>query len=237
MALSTADLCDKYIESPARLKIAEPVFRDFGGVKGFSGPIETIRCFESNPMIRKTLGEAGEGRVLVVDGGGSKRVAIMGDMLAKMGVENGWNGIILNGCIRDSAIIAKLPIGVKALNTYPLKSAKTHPGERGEGRVLVVDGGGSKRVAWFLAVLAKMGVDNGWSGVIINGCIRDSAIIRTMPIGVKALSTYPLKSAKTHPGERSCTVAFAGVEFKPGDHVYADEDGILVSETEMTFDE
>jgi len=79
---ATADLCDKYVTSPSRLAVAEPGhFQDYGGMTAFHGPVETIRCFESNPLVRKTLGEKGNRRVLVVDGGGSHRVAILGDEL------------------------------------------------------------------------------------------------------------------------------------------------------------
>lgn len=129
---ATTDLCDHYMESPGRLLVVEPgKFKDFGGMKAFSGKIETIRCFESNPLVRKTLGEEGDQRVLVVDGGGSQRVAIMGDQLASLAQQNNWSGLVVNGCIRDSAVVRTIPVGVKALNTHPLKSAKSHLGERG----------------------------------------------------------------------------------------------------------
>ena len=100
----------------------------------------------------------------------------------------------------------------------------------GQNRVLVVDGGGSKRVAILGDQIANLAVDNGWAGVIVNGCIRDSAIINGLDIGVKALGTHPVKSLKTYPGERGVAVNFGGVEFVPGYWVYSDEDGIVVSE-------
>jgi len=129
---ATADLCDKYVTSPSRLTVAEPGhFHDYGGILSFSGKIETIKCFESNPLVRKTLNEAGNGRVLVVDGGASKRCAILGDELAGLAHKNNWAGLIMNGCIRDSGVIKTIPVGVKALGTHPLKSIKTHEGERG----------------------------------------------------------------------------------------------------------
>ena len=132
LSYATTDLCDAYINSPARLQAAEAgVFFDYGGVKAFHGQIETVRCFESNPMVRQTLSQPGNNRVLVVDGGGSKRVAIMGDQLASMAHENNWRGVIINGCIRDSKMISTIPVGVKALGTHPLKSLKDHKGERG----------------------------------------------------------------------------------------------------------
>ena len=162
---ATADLCDDHVSSPTRLSVmGSGDFRDYGGVKSFHGQIETVRCFESNPMVRKTLQEPGQGRVLVVDGGGSNRVAILGDMLA------------------------------------------------------------------------KFAQDNGWKGIVVNGCIRDSKVIGTLDVGVKARGTHPLKSAKTHEGERGITVAFGGLEFVPGHWLYADEDGIVISENELKLD-
>lgn len=126
--LKTADLCDKYSDSIA---IAEPLLSDFGGKDIFGGPIETIKTFEDNTLVRATLETPGEGRVLVVDGGGSMRCALLGDNLAKLAIDNGWEGVIVNGCIRDSADIAMMPVGVKALATHPLKSLKNNYGKRG----------------------------------------------------------------------------------------------------------
>lgn len=93
----------------------------------------------------------------------------------------------------------------------------------GDNRVLVVDGGGSKRVAILGDQITQLAVQNQWAGVIVNGCIRDSAIIADMDIGVKALGTHPVKSIKTYPGERGVAVNFGGVEFVRGHWVYADE--------------
>ena len=100
----------------------------------------------------------------------------------------------------------------------------------GDGRVLVVDGGGSKRVAIMGDQIAQLAVENDWAGVIVNGCVRDSAIINGLDIGVKALGTHPVKSLKTYPGERGVDVNFGGVEFIPGRWVYSDEDGIIIAE-------
>lgn len=125
--LLTTDLCDKYAD---RVSIAEPIgFRDFGGKKIFSGEIYTVKCFEDNSYVRKTLETNGEGKVLVVDGGGSMRCALLGDMLGDLAIKNKWNGIIVYGCIRDSAAIGALPLGVKALNVIPIKSNKKNVGE------------------------------------------------------------------------------------------------------------
>ena len=127
MELKTTDLCDAHIE---KLHVAEPIgFKDYGGKKVFNGKIVTLKCFEANPLVRKTLEQNGEGKVLVVDGGGSMRCAMLGDMLGDLAVKNKWNGIIVYGCVRDSADLAKLDVGVKALNTHPMKSARTLEGQ------------------------------------------------------------------------------------------------------------
>jgi regulator of ribonuclease activity A len=150
----TADLCDLHSDS---IQICEPLLQSFGGVNNFSGRVSTVKCFEDNTLVRETVFQKSEGGVLVVDAGGSRRCAMMGDMLAEAAIEHGW------------------------------------------------------------------------SGVIMYGCIRDSADITGMPLGVKALGTHPLKSEKKGFGERDVVVCFAGVKFTPGDYVYADEDGILCS--------
>jgi regulator of ribonuclease activity A len=151
----TADLSDHY---EARVRVCEPIFRDFGGLARFCGPLVTLKCFEDNSLVKSTLAEPGEGRVLVVDAGGSMRCAMLGDLIAGSAVEQGWAGVILYGCVRDRREIAAMPLGVKALAAHPRKSLK-----RGEG-------------------------------------------------------------------QRDLPVTFAGVCFMPGDHVYCDEDGILVSD-------
>jgi regulator of ribonuclease activity A len=104
--------------------------RDFGGVLRFSGPASTVRCFENNPLVREALNEPGRGRVLVVDGGGSRRCALLGDNLAGLAATNGWAGVVINGCLRDAADIGSIPIGVKAIAPHPLKSSKRDPGVR-----------------------------------------------------------------------------------------------------------
>lgn len=138
----TCDLTDKYFKAPVderagqpNIAIIPPNFggtglRDFGGVTRFSGRASTVQCFENNPHVRAALSEPGKGRVLVVDGGGSMRCALLGDMLAACGAENGWAGIVINGCVRDAEDLAKTPIGIKALATHPLKSSKRDAGAR-----------------------------------------------------------------------------------------------------------
>jgi regulator of ribonuclease activity A len=149
----TADLADR--DDPT-MRICDPLFRDFGGLRRFAGPVVTLKCFEDNSLVKTTLAEPGQGRVLVVDAGGSLRCAMLGDLLATSAVEQGWAGVILYGCIRDSHEIA------------------------------------------------------------------------TMPLGVKALATHPRKSLKRGEGQRDIPVTFAGVCFRPDDWVYCDEDGILI---------
>ncbi|GBF91666.1 hypothetical protein Rsub_03970 [Raphidocelis subcapitata] len=171
IAHPTADLCDKYhthdvdatVEEPA-LRILPPIFRDYGGARTFAGPAHTIKCFENNPLVRKAVLGPGRGRVLVVDGGGSLRCALLGDMLGNIAAKNGWSGIIVNGCIRDAEGLGALPeLGVKALATCPLKSSKRDPGVEG-------------------------------APVVIGGCV-----------------------------------------IRPGDYVYADADGVIVSREELSL--
>jgi regulator of ribonuclease activity A len=103
----------------------------------------------------------------------------------------------------------------------------------GRGRVLVIDGGGSLRCALAGDQLAALGVKHGWAGIVVYGCIRDSRAIGEMDIGVLALDTHPLKSIKKNTGEADIAVSFAGATFTPGHYLYADEDGVLVSPTEL----
>ena len=159
--MKTTDLCDKYGD---RLRVAEPIgFRSFGGRVEFHGQIETVQCFEDNTFVRSTLEKEGAGKVLVVDGDGSNRCALLGDNIAELAHKNGWNGMIVFGYIRDSAVLSAIDVGVIALGTNPKKSAK----------------------------------DN--------------------------LGTVNL------------TVRFADVDFVPGEFVYVDEDGIVVSDSELVL--
>jgi regulator of ribonuclease activity A len=127
MSTATTDLLDAHPE----LQTAEPVFRDFGGSQAFAGPVETLAVLEDNTLVREALESPGEGRVLVVDGRGSLRCALVGDRLAALGVEHGWVGIVVNGCVRDTAELARLPIGIKALAAHPRRSEKRGQGRRG----------------------------------------------------------------------------------------------------------
>jgi regulator of ribonuclease activity A len=123
----TADLCDAH---EGGIRVCDPLFRDFGGRRRFAGPAAVLKCFEDNSLVKAALDEPGEGRVLVVDAGGSLRCAMLGDLLAATAVANGWCGVVVHGCIRDSAEIAGMPLGVKALGTHPRRSEKRGEGQR-----------------------------------------------------------------------------------------------------------
>ena len=154
MSAQTADLCDAH----AVVRVVAPMFRSYGKLARFAGRISTVSVHEDNVLVRDALSAVGHGRVLVVDGGGSLRCALLGDNLAQM----------------------------------------AH--------------------------------DQGWAGLIVHGCIRDSAAVASIAVGVLALATHPRKSAKRGAGERDVPVTFGGVTFTPGEHVYVDEDGVVVSE-------
>lgn len=126
MNIQTADLCDQH---EALVQVVAPMFQSYGGRRSFGGPIATLKVFEDNSLVRKALETPGNGRVLVIDGGGSLRCALVGDQLAELGVKNGWAGIVVYGCIRDSRAIGAMDIGVMALNTHPRKSIKKGVGE------------------------------------------------------------------------------------------------------------
>lgn len=157
--LPTADLCDAH----PGVQVAEPVLRHFGGNLRFHGQVATVLCLADNSRVRDAVGEPGDGRVLVVDGGGSLQCALLGDLL------------------------------------------------------------GEKAVA------------SGWAGVVVNGCVRDTGRLGQLALGVLARAAHPRRSAKRGHGERDVPVRFAGVTFHPGDFLYADEDGLLVSPTPLAI--
>ncbi|GAA0238328.1 ribonuclease E activity regulator RraA [Actinomadura nitritigenes] len=154
MDFATADLIDDFGDE---LRSCETQFRRYGGRASFAGPVSTVRCHRDNGLVKRVLNTPGEGRVLVVDGGGSLASALMGDMIAASAVANGW------------------------------------------------------------------------AGVVINGAVRDVVALRGLDLGVKALGSNPRKSAKDGAGEVDAPVAFGGVEFGAGDWLYSDEDGIVVA--------
>jgi regulator of ribonuclease activity A len=158
MSFATADLVDAHSDV---VKSCEAQFRQFGGRVRFQGSIRTVQSTEDNALIKQTLSTPGDGSVLVIDGAGSLRCAVVGDIIAGLGQQNGWSGLVIWGAVRDTAALAKLDIGIKALGSNPWRSSKD-----GRGRVDV-----------------------------------------------------PLR--------------IGGVEFRPGDWLYSDEDGILVSQKQL----
>ena len=128
MNITTADLYDKYGE---RARVVAPVLRHYGGRRRFQGEVVTIQCFEDNSRIRETVASPGVGRVLVVDGGGSTRYALIGDMLAQRALSQGWVALVIYGCIRDTFGLSTMELGVMALATTPRRSATNGKGEIG----------------------------------------------------------------------------------------------------------
>jgi len=124
----TADLCDEHID---KLQVADSIFMDFGGESCFDGEIQTVKVFEDNTLVRTALEKDGKGKVLVIDGGGSFRCALVGDNLVKLAIDNGWRGMVVFGCIRDTRQIMEMRIGVKALGANPTKSIKRNEGQAG----------------------------------------------------------------------------------------------------------
>ena len=128
---STCDLCDAHkLELGTRLFILAPVFHDYGGIPAFSGAVATVKCFEDNSLVKAALDEPGLGRVLVVDGGGSLRRALVGGNVAAAAAKNGWAGVVVDGAVRDRAELAATPVGIRALALVPLPTEKRGAGER-----------------------------------------------------------------------------------------------------------
>jgi regulator of ribonuclease activity A len=125
MRVATADLSDAHPEA----KIAESGLLDFGGRSEFSGFIRTVRCHEDNSLVRAALEGQGDGAVLVVDGGGSRTCALLGDRLGALAIVNGWSGVVVNGCVRDTADLGRMDLGVRALAAHPRRSLKQGRGE------------------------------------------------------------------------------------------------------------
>lgn len=131
MSFKTPDLCDQYeAELGKSVRVVAPMFKCYGGRAAFSGRIVTLKLFEDNSLVRTAFGEDGKGKVLVIDGGGSLRCALVGDQLAILAHKNGWEGVVVYGCIRDSGDINAIDIGVRALDTHPQKSIKKNVGDR-----------------------------------------------------------------------------------------------------------
>ena len=125
--MNTSDLGDRFED---KVRVLGLPLGDFGGRIAFAGIVSTIKALEDNSRVREAVAEPGEGRVLVIDGGGSLRRSMLGDLLAGKAVANGWAGVLVNGAIRDSAAIAQLDLGVKAIDTCPMKTDKQGQGLR-----------------------------------------------------------------------------------------------------------
>ena len=126
MFIDTSELCDIYAE---QVDVVEPIFSSFGGVSNFYGKVTTVKCFESNGLIAEVLEENGEGRVLVVDGGGAVRRGLIDAELAQLAVDNGWEGIIVYGAVRQIQQLENLDIGIHALAPIPVSADESSAGE------------------------------------------------------------------------------------------------------------
>jgi regulator of ribonuclease activity A len=122
----TSDLYDEHGEA---LRVFPPVFHDYGGRSAFAGEVVTVRCLEDNSRVKELLAGPGAGKVLVVDGGGSQRCALLGDLIGADAVRNSWEGVVIYGCVRDRAALRSLALGVKALATTPRKSVRRGAGD------------------------------------------------------------------------------------------------------------
>jgi regulator of ribonuclease activity A len=130
-AFATCDLCDAHeADVSGAFRVLPPVFRDFGALGRFAGPVATVRCIEDNSRVREAVNSPGDGRVLVVDGGGSLRCALVGGNLAVAAARNGWAGVVVDGVVRDAAELAGAGIPIKALALMPMRSVKRGEGQR-----------------------------------------------------------------------------------------------------------
>ncbi|CAG1014083.1 3-hexulose-6-phosphate synthase [Burkholderiaceae bacterium] len=128
---STCDLCDVHKnDGSGAFRVLPPVFRDFGAKHRFAGPVSTVKCFEDNSLVKAALDEPGRQRVLVVDGGGSLRRALVGGNLAAAAARNGWAGVVVHSCVRDARELLDCEVGIRALALMPLPTEKRNSGER-----------------------------------------------------------------------------------------------------------
>ena len=131
IAFATSDLCDTHKnDSSGQFRVLPPVFRNFGGLTRFCGPVATLKCFEDNSFVKAAVDSPGEGRVLVVDGGASLRRALLGGNLGAAAAINGWAGVVIDGCVRDVAELAQCAVGIRALAAMPLPTEKRQSGLR-----------------------------------------------------------------------------------------------------------
>ena len=130
--MATCDLCDAHKnDDSGAFRVLPPVFREFGAVRRFTGPVVTVKCFEDNTPVKQAVESAGEGRVLVVDGGGSLRRALLGGNLGAAAARNGWAGVVIDGCVRDLSEINLLPLGIRALALNPMPTMRAGQGHTG----------------------------------------------------------------------------------------------------------
>mgnify|MGYP001500092018 CR=1 FL=1 len=130
MSVSTCDLCDaRKGDTGGGLRVLAPVFRSFGGRRAFGGRVRTVRCFEDNTSVKALLEGPGDGQVLVVDGAGSLRRALVGGNIAAAAARNGWAGVVVHGAVRDVAELAACDVGILALATIPLPTERRRPGD------------------------------------------------------------------------------------------------------------
>lgn len=128
---ATCDLCDAHkSDTDGSFRVLPPVFRDFGARRKFCGPVVTVKCFEDNSPVKAAVESAGAGRVLVVDGGGSLRRALLGGNLGAAAAKNGWAGVVIDGCVRDLAELAQCDLGIRALAPMPLPTERKQAGLR-----------------------------------------------------------------------------------------------------------
>ena len=128
---ATCDLCDAHKQdSSDAFRVLAPVFKNFGGLQKFSGPVTTVKCFEDNSQVKAAVESPGQGGVLVVDGGGSLQRALLGGNLGAAAAKNGWAGVVIDGCVRDVAELAQAMVGIRALAAMPLPTEKRNEGQR-----------------------------------------------------------------------------------------------------------
>ena len=125
---TTPDICDDF---PNDIRILAPIFKSYGAISHFGGQVITVKCYEDNSFIKSLSAEQGNRRILVVDGGGSLKKALLGDLIAADFVSHGWAGVVIHGCVRDVEILKTLPLGIRAVNSIPLKTARKGQGEQG----------------------------------------------------------------------------------------------------------
>ena len=131
ISFATCDLSDEHKnDTDGAFRVLPPIFRDFGKRLKFAGPVSTVKCFEDNSFVKAAVESPGAGRVLVVDGGGSLRRALVGGNLGKAAAENGWAGVVVYGAVRDSAELAACDTGIRAMAAMPLPTEKRNQGQR-----------------------------------------------------------------------------------------------------------